>query len=129
VWKSGNLHGRHAYDLEDPDDRMASNACLKVGTFGFMIAILDRIIITSNYKQYILKDPNIFSDTCRKCQEKSKAIQHVTGACCALTQGDYTHHHTQVAIIHQELAIKCGILKGKSIPYYKYEPQAVLEDL
>jgi hypothetical protein len=127
MWKSRILHGRHAYDLEDSDERMESNAWLKVGTFGFMIAILDQVIISSNYEQYILKDLNSFSDTCRKCQEKSKAIQRVTGACCALTQGDYSHNHTQVAIIHQELVIKCGILKGKSIPYY--EPQAVLEDL
>jgi peptidyl-tRNA hydrolase len=61
-------------------------------------------------------------------KRNQKPFSNVTGACCALTQGDYTHHHTQVAIIHQELAIKCGLLKGKSIPYYKYEPQAVLED-
>jgi hypothetical protein len=128
VWKIRTVHGRHAYDLEEPDDKTASNAWLKVGTIRFMIAILDRVISTSNYKQYVFNDLNIFSDSCRKCQEKSKAIQHVTGACCALTQGDYTHHHTQAAIIHQELAIKCGLLKGKSIPYYKYEPQAVLED-
>lgn len=85
MWKSRTLHGRHAYDLEEPDDKTASNAWLKVGTMGFMLAILDRVISTSNYKQYILKDLNIFSDTYRKCQEKSKAIQHVTGACCALT--------------------------------------------
>jgi hypothetical protein len=80
MWKSRTLHGRHACDLEEPDDKTA-NAWLKVSTFGFMIAILDQVISTSNYKQYILKDLNVFSDTCRNCQEKSKAIQHVTGAC------------------------------------------------
>jgi hypothetical protein len=51
MWKSRSLHGRHAYDLAEPDDRMASDAWLKVGTFGFMIAILGWVIITSNYKQ------------------------------------------------------------------------------
>jgi len=86
LWKSRTLHGRHAYDLEGTDDKTASNAWLKVGTIGFMIANLDWVLSTSNYKQYILKDLNIFNETCRKYQEKSKAIQHVTGACCALTK-------------------------------------------
>jgi len=85
MWKSKTLLGRHAYDLWEPGDKTASNAGLRVGTFGFMIAILDQVISTSNYKQYILKNLNIVSDTHRKCQEKSKAIEHVTGACCALT--------------------------------------------
>jgi hypothetical protein len=66
-----------------------------------MITILVQVISTSNYEQYILKDLNICDDACGKCQERSKAIPHVTGACCALTQGDYIHHHTQVAVIHQ----------------------------
>ena len=74
MWKSRTLHGRHAYGLEEPDDKTASNAWLKVGTFGFMIAILDQVISTSNYKQYILKDLNTVSDTRRKRQEKSQAI-------------------------------------------------------
>jgi hypothetical protein len=67
-----------------------------------MLTIQDQIISTSNYKKNILKHPNIF-----KCRDKSETIQHITGAGCALTQGDYTHCHIQVAnIIHQEMAIK-----------------------
>ena len=47
----------------------------------------------------------------------------------ALTIGDYTHRHTQVAhIIHQELAIKCGLTKEKPTSYYKYDPQSALEN-
>jgi hypothetical protein len=62
----------------------------------------------------------------------SKEIRNylnIPGARRALAQGDYTHRHNKVAnIIHQELAIKCGLSKGPSIPYYKYEPQSVLEN-
>jgi len=76
-----------------------------------------------------LNDLNITADTCRKCQGKKGIIQHIT--CCALTPGDYTHHHhSQVgSVISQELAIKCGLSKGKLALYYKYEPQSALENL
>ena len=34
-------------------------------------------------------------------------ILHITGACRALAEGNYTHRHSQAAnIVHQELAIK-----------------------
>jgi len=66
------------------------------------------------------------ADTCRKCQRKKEIVQHIT--CSALTPGDYTHHHSQVgSVIDQELAIKCGLSKGKLALYYKYEPQSALE--
>jgi hypothetical protein len=46
-----------------------------------------------------------------------------------ITQGYYTHCHHQVAnIVHQKLAIKCGSSKCPPMPYYKYEPQSVLEN-
>jgi hypothetical protein len=68
-----------------------------------MLNIQDRIIDTSNYKKNILKDPNII-----KCRDKSETIEHITGAGDALTHGDYTHCHLQIAnIIHQELGTKC----------------------
>jgi hypothetical protein len=52
--------------------------------------------------------------------QKLKTIQHKIGACRALAQGDYTQRHNQAAnIVHQELAIKCGLSKGSPTPYYK----------
>jgi len=73
--------------------------------------------------KFILKDLNITDSTCRKCWEKSETIRHITGACRILTLGDYTHHHSQGAnIVHQELAVKCGLSWGKPTPYYKCEP-------
>ena len=59
-----------------------------------------------------------------------RTIQHITGACLALSQGNYTHLHSQLAnFLHQKLAIKCGLSKGTSMPYYKHGPQPVLREL
>jgi hypothetical protein len=67
-------------DNNDNHDK-ASNAWLKVGglfpeTTGFMIAFQQQIISTSYYKKYILKDPSIAHDICRKCREQLETIQH-----------------------------------------------------
>ena len=132
-WKSMALHGRHPHDLSNPNvDKKASNAWLKRGelfpeTEGFVIAIQDQVIPTKNYKKYIMLDPKVENDKCRKCRTASETIQHITGACTMLAQTDYLHRHNQVAnIIHQALALKYCLIE-KSIPYYKYQPANVLE--
>lgn len=134
TWKSKALHGRHALELSRPDvDKDASNAWLNMGelfpeTAGYMIAIQDQVINTKNYRKYILKDPSITDDACRKCLEKTENIQHIIGACKFLAQNDYTHRHNQVAsIVHQSLAIKNSLITDTT-PYYKYKPPAVMEN-
>ena len=50
--------------------------------------------------------------------------------CCMLSpgQGEYTHRHNHVAnIVHQELAMKCGLSRGPQVPCYKHEPQSESE--
>jgi hypothetical protein len=44
----------------------------------------------NNNNKHILKDPNTTNDTGRKCGEISET-NIITGACRALSQGDYTH--------------------------------------
>jgi hypothetical protein len=108
--------GKHAYDLE----KKSSTARLKKGKFftettRFMTVIQGLVPSTNNYKKYILNDPNITNNICKKCQEKSETIHHHS------TCNWLTHCHNQVAnVVHQELAIKCGLSKTKSTPYYKY---------
>jgi hypothetical protein len=93
-----------------------------------MIAIQDKVVSASNCKKYILKDLNITNDICIHYQDKLETIQYIMSACSALAQGEYTHRHNQVAkIVHQELAIKCGLLKTPPVARYKCEPQPVLE--
>jgi len=83
-------------------------------TRGFMIAIQDQVICNNNYNNYILKDLNATNNICRKFREELETIKRITGTCCALTLGDYTHSHNQVAgVVHQELAIICGLSRGK----------------
>jgi hypothetical protein len=65
-----------------------------------------------------------------KYREKLETIQHITWACRVLTPGDYTHLQNQAAkIVLLELAIKCGLTKGKRAPYYKYKPQCLFREL
>jgi hypothetical protein len=67
----------------------------------FSIKIIVRNMFWSN---------RLFNKSCRKYRQKSETIQHKTGARRALTQGDYTNFHNQIArIFHQELLNKCGI--------------------
>ncbi|CAK1579741.1 unnamed protein product [Parnassius mnemosyne] len=134
-WKRKVLHGRHPHDLEQPHiNKLASNKWLKIGnlfpeTEGFIIAIQDQIINTKNYRKYIIKDPTVINDKCRKCHIHPETIQHITGACTTLTQTDYTHRHNQVAnVIHQKLALKHALIKNTNTPYYNYTPKITLEN-
>ncbi|XP_026323226.1 uncharacterized protein LOC113232673 [Hyposmocoma kahamanoa] len=134
-WKKKVLHGRHPHDLEQTHiNSIASNKWLKIGnlfpeTEGFMIAIQDQIINTKNYRKFIIKDSSVINDKCRKCRIQPETIQHITGACTALAQTDYTHRHNQVAnVIHQNLALKYALIHESITPYYKYTPQTILEN-
>lgn len=134
-WRAKVLHGRHPHDLDQPHvDKQASNEWLRAGelfpeTEGYLIAIQDQVICTKNYKKYILKEPGVTDDRCRKCREKPETIQHITAACSMLSQNDYLHRHNQVAaIVHQEICHNLGMLKDtRKTPYYEYAPAAVTQ--
>jgi len=96
-------------------------------TTEFVRTIQDHVINSNSYKKYILKGPNTNAAICRKCRAKSETIPRITGACLAQAQSVYTHRHSTVAnIVHQELAIKCGLSKIPPMLYRTYEPQSVL---
>ncbi|CAH2218277.1 jg15198 [Pararge aegeria aegeria] len=111
---------------------VASNAWLKRGDLfqeneGFMLALQDQVIDTKNYQKYIIRRPNI-NDTCRHCRSSPETIQHISGACKSIAQTNYKHRHDQLAaIIHQNLAFQYK-LRSEKVPYYKYQPQSVLEN-
>ena len=52
-------------------------------------------------------------------------IQQVTGFALRPFV-DVSRHNQAAHIVHQEMVIKCGILKGKLTPCYKDESQFVL---
>jgi hypothetical protein len=50
--------------------------------------------------------------------------------CVSCTSSILLHHlHNLVAsVVHKVLDINCGLSGGSTMPYYKYEPQSVLEN-
>jgi len=96
-------------------------------TEGFLTAIQDQVILTSNYKKYILKQPNT-DKLCRRCGKEPEAIQHITAACEQLAPTKYTKRHDGVAkVIHQKLAEAAELIEDKS-SYCRYTPAIVLEN-
>ena len=86
-------HGRHSYDLSQHVDIEASNKWLTymdlfAETEGFLTAIQDQVMLTRNYKKYVLKYPNI-DELCRRCGKESETIQHITAACEQLAPTEY----------------------------------------
>ena len=87
-------------------------------TEGLLTAIQDQVILTRNYKKYILKQPDI-EELCRRCEKESETIQHITTACEQLAPTEYVKRHDGLAkIIHQKLAEAAELIDDK-IPYYK----------
>jgi len=107
--------------------RMTSNADLFAETEGFLTAMQDQVILTRNYKKYILKQPDT-EELCRRCRKESETIQHITAACEQLAPTEYVKRHDGLAkIIHQKLAKAAELIDDKS-PYYKYTSANVLEN-
>jgi len=63
---------------------METNAGLLGEREGFLTAVQDQVILTINYKKYILKQPDT-DKLCRRCGKESETIQHITAACEQLT--------------------------------------------
>jgi len=57
-----------------------TNADLFSKTEGFVTAVQDQVILTRNYKKYILKQPDT-NELCRRFGKESETIQHITAAC------------------------------------------------
>ncbi|CAH0703386.1 unnamed protein product [Spodoptera exigua] len=71
VWQTKELQGRFLRALHGPDvDQLASVSWLRFGdlfgeTEGFVCAIMDEVIMTNNYRRFIVKDGT--ADICRAC--------------------------------------------------------------
>jgi len=96
-------------------------------TEGFLAAIQDQVILTRNYKKYILKQPDTH-ELCRRCGKESETFQHITAACEQLAPTEYVKRDDGLAkIIHQKVAQAVELIDDKS-PYYKYTPANVKEN-
>ena len=87
----------------------------------------DQVILTRNYKKYILKQPDT-DELRRRRGKESETIQHITAACEHLAPTEYLKRHDGLAkIIHQKQAEVAELINDKS-PYYKCTPASVLEN-
>ena len=87
-------------------------------TEGFLTSIQDQVILTRNYKKYILKQPDT-EELCRRCGKESETIQLITAACEQLAPTEYVKRRDGLAkIIHQKLAEATELIEDKS-PYSK----------
>jgi len=127
------LCGRHPYGISQQYvDREASNkwqinADLFAETEGFLTAIQDQVILTRNYKKYILKQPDT-EELRRRYGKESVTIQQITAACEQLAPTEYVKRHDGLArIIHQKVAEAAELMEDKS-HYYEYTPASVLEN-
>jgi ribosomal protein L37E len=118
-WSQKALHSRHPYDLKqqyvdmEASNKWLTSADLFAETEGFLTAIHDQVILTRNYKKYILKQPNT-NKLCRRCGKELETIQHITAACGQLAPTKYVKQHDGVAkVIHQKLAEAAGLTEDK----------------
>ena len=102
--------GRHPYGISQQYvDREASNkwqinADLFAETEGFLTAIQDQVILTRNYKKYILKQPDT-EELRRRYGKESVTIQQITAACEQLAATEYVRRHEGLGkVTHQKLA-------------------------
>ena len=80
---------------------------------GLLTAIQDQVILTRNYKKYILKEPDK-DELCRRCGRESETIQHMTVAREQLASTEYVMRLDGLAkVIHQKLAEAAELIAEK----------------
>ena len=126
------MHGRHPHDLSQQYvdrsiEQMADKGGFVGRNRGIFTVIQDQVILTRNYKKYILKQPDT-KELCRRCGKELETIQHITAAFEQLAATEYVKRHDGLAkVIHQKLAEAAELIGDKS-PYYKYTPANVPEN-
>jgi hypothetical protein len=81
---------------------------------GFLTAIHEQVILTRNYKKYILKQPDT-DELCKRCGKESETIQHITVAREQLVPTEYAKRREGLAkVIYQKLAEAAELIEEKS---------------
>ena len=119
-WSQKALHGRNLHDLSqqhadiEASNKWLTSANLFAETEGFVPTIQDQVILTRNYKKYILKQPNT-DELFRRYGKESERIQHITVTCEQLASTEYAKRDDGVAkVIHQKLAEEAELIEDKS---------------
>jgi hypothetical protein len=85
-WSQKALHGRHPYDLSqlyvdiEASNKRLTNADLFAETEGFLTAIQDHVILSRNYKKYILSSqtPKSYAEDVKNRRKSNTLLQHVS---------------------------------------------------
>ena len=57
-------------------------------------------------------------------------VEHVIAGCSSLSESAYLGRHSQLAkIIHKQIAIKYKLLNRNTLPYCRYKPKLLLDQL
>lgn len=118
IWKGKELHGRFFHALHEPQvDKEASVHWLR---FGDSVTSLGKPrVLSVQYRIRLSGRTTIGSTLCRRPGE---SLRHVTSGCSMFANTEYLDRHNQAArILHQELALKYGLIEQR-LPYYKYQP-------
>uniref|UniRef100_A0A2H1WRZ1 SFRICE_027487 n=1 Tax=Spodoptera frugiperda TaxID=7108 RepID=A0A2H1WRZ1_SPOFR len=113
-------------------DSLASVSWLRFSNlFGetevFGCAMMNEVILTNNYRKYIIKDETVDILVCRACHSSGESIRNIFSGCGRLANSEYLHRHNQVAkIIYQQFALHYRLVEFE-VPYCKYVPDPVLE--
>ena len=99
---------------------------LKGHTEAMVHAIQDQAVKTQYIEKNVYKTAE--NDKCRKCNEKSETIHHITSGCPKYANTLYLKRHNNVAkYLHLKICPNSGLVKTNS-EWYKYEHSPVLEN-
>lgn len=134
AWKGKALHGKYPALIEQTHiDRAATLSWLTDSnifpeTEGFTCSIQDQVVATRYYRKHIMKTAGNETDKCRLCAERPETIDHLISGCTMLAGNQYTERHDNVAkILHLEIRRIFEDPHLEKVPYYKYEPPAVVD--
>lgn len=132
-WYSKPLHGRYPRNLkskavnEKESTTYLTSGYLFPETEGRILAVQDQVVGTRAFLKRIAGQ-NLPSDQCRRCNQATEHIQHITSSCPIMAPREYLERHNAVCkIYHQAIGISIGLIKDIT-KNHTYLPSDVLEN-
>lgn len=132
-WYSKPLHGRYPKNLKSKSvNEKESTTYLTSGylfpeTEGRILAVQDQVVGTRAFLKRIAGQ-NLPTDLCRRCNQATEHIQHITSSCPILAPREYLERHNAVCkIYHQAIGRSIGLIKD-IVQNHTYLPSEVLEN-
>lgn len=134
AWRTKIVHGRYPNEIEQENINLEhTHNWLKIGylypeTEGTIMAIQDGVICTRNYAKYIIRDPSIVSDNCRRCGRAQETMAHIINGCSCLAGNQYKMRHDLMGkVVYLDIVKKLELI-AEETPYYIYQPPSTIEN-